>query len=110
MARGDGWAVEKMSRSDAQRRYANLVTYQLRPMVMDRKKTDEERIQILKRMISSAHRFRYEAGVVAQGGTREEVVELLRDYFNPDKGYGEELQDWVKRTMRAFGSSGEAMD
>ena len=110
MSSGDAWAAEKMGRSDAQRRYMNLVTYQLRPMTSDRKKSDEERIQILKRIISQAHRFRYEAGVVAQGGTREEVVELLRPLFQPERGHGEELLDWMKRTMRAFGASPESTE
>jgi hypothetical protein len=101
----DPWQGEKMSRSDAQRRYANLVTYQLRPMVYDKKKSDDERVQILKRICQQAYRFRYEAGVVAQGGTREEVMDLLMDYFKPDRETSEELKDWLKRCIRAFGAS-----
>lgn len=94
-----------MSRSDAQRRYANLVTYQLRPMLSDRRLEDEGRISVLKRIVQSAHRFRYEAGVVAGMGTREEVVDLLKHFLKPDHPSGEELKDWIKRTCRAFGAS-----
>ena len=97
-----------MSRSDAQRRYANLVTYQLRPMVYDKKKSDDERVQILKRICQNAYRYRYEAGVVAQGGTREEVMDLLQDYFKPDREVSDELKDWLKRCIRAFGASLES--
>jgi hypothetical protein len=104
----DPWVGEKMSRSDAQRRYANLVTYQLRPMVYDKKKSDDERVQILKRICQNAYRYRYEAGVVAQGGTREEVMDLLQDYFKPDREVSDELKDWLKRCVRAFGASLEA--
>lgn len=99
------WEGEKMSRSDAQRRYSNLVTYQLRPMVNDKKKSDDERVQILKRICQQAYRFRYESGVVAQGGTREEVLDLLSDFFKPDRVVGDELKDWLKRCVRAFGAT-----
>lgn len=101
----DPWAREKMTRSDAQRRYHNLVEYQIRPMIADRKRSDYERTLVLKRVTSLAHRFRYESGVVAGPGTREEVVELLGPYLNPEAGYSEELRDWVKRTIQAFGAT-----
>jgi hypothetical protein len=101
----DPWAGEPMSRSDAQRRYSNLVQYQLRPMLMNRRLEDTDRVQVLKRIVLSAHRFRYESGVVAQSGTREEVMDLLLDYLKPDAPYGEELRDWVKRAIRAFGGN-----
>ena len=101
----DPWAGEKMTRSDAQRRYYNLVQYQLRPMLNDRRLSDNERVQVLKRIVSSAHRFRYESGVVAGGGTREEVEDLVAHFFKPDSGAGEELLDWLKRMIRAFGGT-----
>ncbi len=104
----DPWAGEKMSRSDAQRRYSNLVTYQLRPMLSDRKLDDEGRISVLKRIVASAHRFRFEAGVVAGMGTREEVVDLVKHYLKPEHPSGDELKDWIKRTCRAFGANVEA--
>jgi hypothetical protein len=101
----DPWATEKMGRSEAARRYQNLVQYQLRPMLSNRKMSDDERINVLKRMVREAARFKYEAGVVAGAGTREELVDLLADYLKPDHWAGEELRDWVKRTVRAFGAS-----
>ncbi len=102
----DPWAGEPMSRSDAQRRYSNLVQYQLRPMIMnDRRLGDAERVSALKRITNSAHRFRYESGVVAQSGTREEVIELLLPYLKPEAEYSDEVRDWVKRAIRAFGGS-----
>jgi hypothetical protein len=108
--RRDPWAGEQMSRSDAQRRYFNLVLYQLRPMVYDRRLTDDQRIQILKRIIQRASRFRYESGVVAGGGTREEVADLLSVYLKPDAPTSEELREWIKRTVRAFGGTLENVE
>jgi len=96
-----------MSRSDAQRRYSNLVTYQLRPMLADRKLEEEGQISALKRIVQSAHRFRYEAGVVAGMGTREEVVDLTKHFLRADHPSSPEVKDWIKRTCRAFGASVE---
>jgi hypothetical protein len=112
MRRGyvDPWATEKMSRSDAQRRYFNLVQYQIRPMLMDRRMSDTDRINVMKRVTRDAHRFKYESGVTAQTGTREEMVDLMSDMLKPEAPYGEECQDWVKRTLHAFGVSIEAGD
>jgi hypothetical protein len=104
----DPWATEKMGRSEAARRYQNLVQYQLRPMLNNRKMSDDDRILVLKRMVREAARFKYEAGVVAGAGTREEVVDLLAEYLKPDHWAGEELRDWVKRTVRAFGATVDA--
>lgn len=101
----DPWAREKMSRSDAQRRYHNLIQYQLRPMLMNRNMSEDGRIQVLKRIIAQAHRFRYESGSVAGAGAREEIIDLLAHYFKPDNPVGEELKDFLKRTIRAFGGS-----
>lgn len=106
----DPWATEKMSRSDAQRRYSNLVTYQVRPMVYDRRLNDEQRVGVLKRVVASAHRFRYESGVVAGMGTRDELVDLMRHYVTPDSPAGPDLRDWVKRAFRAFGAAVETED
>ena len=101
----DPWLGEKMSRSDAQRRYSNLVTYQLRPMLADRKLSEEGQVSALKRIVQSAHRFRYESGVVAGMGTREEVVDLTKHMLRPDHPCTAEVKDWIKRTCRAFGAS-----
>jgi len=101
----DPWAREKMSRSEAQRRYNNVIQYQIRPMLNNRSMSDDARVQILKRAVREASRFRYEAGTVAGSGAREEVVELLGPYLHPEHWAGEELRDWVKRTIRAFGAT-----
>lgn len=101
----DAWGGEKMTRSDAQRRYQNLVTYQLRPMLANKHLDDQSRIGVLKRMVREAARFRYESGVVAGSGIREEVVDLVRDWFKPEVEAGEELKDWFKRAVRAFGAT-----
>jgi hypothetical protein len=112
MSRGfvDPWATEKMSRSEAARRYQALIQYQLRPMLANRRMSDEDRILVFKRMVREAARFKYESGVVAGAGSREELVDLLKDYFKEESGWGEELQDWAKRAMRAFGASIEAAE
>lgn len=101
----DPWATEKMSRSEAQRRYVNVITYQIRPMLANRSLSEDARVQVLKRAVREANRFRYESGTVAGGGAREEVVEILSPYLHPEHPAGEELRDWVKRTIRAFGAS-----
>lgn len=106
----DPWASEKMSRSDAARRYQNLIQYQLRPMLANRSFTDDERIGVLKRIIREAGRFKYESGAVAGSGSREEIVDLLAPYMKPDHWAGEELRDWVKRAIRSFGATVESED
>jgi len=106
----DPWSTEKMSRSDAQRRYQNLVTYQLRPMLGNRSMDDDARIGVMKRIVREAGRFKYEAGVVAGAGIREEVVDLLLPWLKPDHFGGEELRGWIKRTIRAFGATIETED
>lgn len=108
--RKDPWAGEPMSRSEAARRYQNLINYQLRPMLLNRRLEDDARINALKRIIREAGRFRYESGVVAGSGTREEVVDLLKPAFKAESGVSEELQDWYKRTIRAFGANIEGED
>lgn len=101
----DPWGGEKMSRSEAQRRYQNLIEYQLRPMLGNRGMTDDARIGVLKRIVREASRFKYESGAVAGSGAREEVTDLLKGYLHPDHWAGEELRDWAKRAIRAFGAS-----
>jgi hypothetical protein len=97
-----------MSRSDAQRRYNNLILYQLRPMLAQRHLSDEARIQVLKRIVREAGRFKYESGVVAGAGCREEVVDIFKPYFKPEAQVEQELLDWIKRTIRAFGANVES--
>ena len=106
----DPWATEKMTRSEAARRYQNLIQYQLRPMLANRSMTDDARIGVLKRIIREAGRFKYESGAVANSGSREELVDLLADYMRPDHWAGEELRDWVKRAIRSFGATIESAD
>jgi hypothetical protein len=96
-----------MSRSDANRRYNNLVQYQLRPMLLDRRMSDAERIGVLKRIIREANRFRYESGVVAGSGTREEIADLLVPWLKPEHWSSIEVKDWLVRMVRAFGASVE---
>lgn len=110
MSRVDPWAREKMSRSDAHRRYHNLIQYQLRPMLMDRRMAEAARIGVLKRIIQYASRFRYESGVVAGSGAREEVVDLMVHMLHPEYPISDELKDWIKRTIRAFGAALESED
>ena len=106
----DPWAGEPLSRSEASRRYNNIVMYQLRPMLANRGLSDDARITLLKRMVRECSRFKYESGMVAGAGTREEVVDLLAHTLKADHPYGEELKDWVKRTIRAFGATVENRD
>lgn len=106
----DPWAREKMSRSDAQRRYNNLLAYQFRPMITNRRMSDDVRINVLKRVIREASRFRYESGVVAGSGIREEIMDLTEPYFKPDAPTSEELKSWLVRTIRAFGGGFETED
>ncbi|MFN3652900.1 MAG: hypothetical protein ACK47B_25255 [Armatimonadota bacterium] len=108
--RTDPWAGERISRSEVQRRYNNLIQYQLRPMMAQRNMSDDARINVLKRIVRECSRFKYDSGAVAGGGSREEVVDLLTPWLKPEHPSGEELKDWVKRTIRAFGASIESND
>jgi len=101
----DPWAGESISRSEAQRRYNNLLTYQLRPMLGNRSMTDEARVNVLKRLVREASRVKYESSVVPGSGIREEIVELVAPYFKPEHPAGEELRDWMMRAVRAFGAN-----
>lgn len=108
MRRADPWAGNPMTRSEANRRYQNLIEYHIRPMLADRRMDDEARINRLKRVIRDAGRYRYESGVVAGPGTREEVLDLFKPAFKADSGVSEELKDWYKRTIRSFGANLES--
>jgi hypothetical protein len=96
-----------MTRSDAARRYQNLITYRIRPLLGDRSKTDDDKTQVMKRMVREAHKIRYESGAVAGSGVREELVDLLSPLLKPEAGHSEELTDWIKRVIRAFGATFE---
>lgn len=98
---------DAMNRSEASRRYQNLITYQLRPMMTNRGASEEERINVLKRLIRQATLIRANSGAVAGGGTREEVVDLLSPWMKPESGFSDELKGWVVRLFRAFGASYE---
>ena len=101
----DPWGREKMNRSEAQRRYNNLIQYQIRPMLNNRGMTEVARVNVLKRVVQTAHRIKYESSVTAGAGAREELVDLISHYLHPDHPAGEELRDWVKRSIRSFGAS-----
>jgi hypothetical protein len=98
-----------MTRSDAQRRYQNLITYRIRPLLIDRSKDDEDKTIVMKRLVREAHAIRYESGAVPGSGTREEVVDLLAPILKAGN-HSEELTDWVKRVIRAFGATYESFD
>jgi len=93
-----------MSRSEAQRRYQNLITYRIRPLLIDRSKDDEDKTIMMKRLVRECHAVRYESGAVPGSGTREEVVDLLSPIVKAGT-HSEELVDWVKRVIRAFGAN-----
>lgn len=95
----------EMSRSEAQRRYQNILHYQIRPMLGDRSKSDDDKVMILKRVVREAHRIKYQSGAVAGSGAREEITDLLTPYLKPSAGTTEELEDWIKRAIRSFGAS-----
>jgi hypothetical protein len=99
-----------MSRSDAQRRYQNLITYRIRPMLIDRSQDDEDKTIMMKRLVRECHSIRYESGAVPGSGTREEIVDLLSPILKAGAGHSEELIDWVKRVIRAFGATYESFD
>jgi hypothetical protein len=77
-------------------------------MLQDRSLDDEDKTQVMKRLVRDAHRIRYESGAVAGSGAREEIVDLLGPIIKPNAGYSEELVDWAKRAIRAFGASVES--
>src|SRR5262249_54548036 len=102
---GAGAGGLTMTRSEAQRAYQNLIQYRVRPLLIDRSKDDEDKTQVMKRLVREANRIRYESGAAAGQGTREELVDLLGPLANPGSGHSEELVDWVKRAIRAFGAT-----
>jgi len=101
---------DQMNRSEAQRRFQNLIQYRIRPMLADRSKSDDDRVIILKRICREANQIRSSSGAVASPGAREEIVDLLSPWLKPESGRTEELKDWVGRTFRTFGASYEGAD
>jgi hypothetical protein len=102
--------MSEMSRSEAQRTYMNILHYQIRPMLIDRSKSDDDKVIILKRVVREAHRIKYQSGAVAGSGAREELFLLLEPFLKPNSRASEELQDWVKRAIRSFGGTTESDD
>lgn len=108
------WGVSEggqiqVNRSEAQRRYQNLIQYRVRPMLNSRTRNENEKILLMKRLVREANNIRAESLCPAGPGTREELVDLL----SPMLGLGaasEELQDWIKRCFRAFGAYWEGAD
>ena len=92
-----------MSRSEAGRRYTNLIHYQIRPFLANTRLSEEEKVTQLKRLVRMVTRVRVESGSVAGGGPREEVLELFGSWLKPDSPHSEEVRDWVMRLMRAYG-------
>src|SRR6185369_9768707 len=88
---------DQMNRSEAQRRFQNLIQYRVRPMLADRGKTDEDRVSILKRICREANQIRAASGVVAGPGAREEIIDLLSPWLKAEAGHTEELKDWIAR-------------
>lgn len=105
-----GETFSEMSRSEAQRRYQNILHYQIRPMLNDRSKSDTDKVNILKRVVREAHRIKYQSGVVAGAGPREEICDLLLPLLKPNSSASEELRDWVKRAVRSYGATVETED
>jgi hypothetical protein len=101
---------DQIERSDAQRRYQNLIHYRIRPMLNERGKTDEDRVALLKRLCREANLIRANSGAVAGLGTREELVDLLTPLLQKESGVPEEVQEWIVRVMRSFGASYEGVD
>src|SRR5262245_49168214 len=95
----------QMSRSEAQRRYQNLIHYRIRPMLVDRSKSDADRVLIIKRICREANNIRAEALAPAGPGTREELVDILSPLLRkPDSEVSEEFKGWIKRCFRIFGA------
>lgn len=101
---------DQMNRSEAQRRYGNLIQYRVRPLLSDRSKSDADRVVMMKRLVREANNIRNESGAVAGLGSREELMDLLMPWLKPDAPTSEELRDWVVRVFRAFGASYETED
>ena len=101
---------DQMNRSEAQRRYANLVQYRVRPLLSDRSKGDSDRTLMMKRIVREANNIRSESGAVAGTGAREEIMELLLPWLKPEAPTSEDLRNWVVRVFRAFGANYETED
>jgi len=101
---------DQISRSEAQRRYGNLIQYRIRPLLADRSKSDSDRVIAMKRMVREANAIRAESGAAAGMGSREEIIDLLTPWLKPEAPTSEELRDWIVRVFRAFGASYETED
>ena len=101
---------DQMNRSEAQRRYANLIHYRVRPLISDRSKSDADRVTMMKRLVRESNNIRMDSGAVAGLGAREELMDLLMPWLKPDAPTSEELRDWIVRVFRAFGASYETDD
>jgi hypothetical protein len=104
---GSEYARDQMSRSEAQRRYQNLIHYRIRPMLIDRSRSDSDRILLMKRICREAGNIRAEAMSPAGMGTREELVEILSPLLKPESPASEELKSWIVRCFRVFGAGYE---
>jgi hypothetical protein len=102
--------LDQMNRSEAQRRYQNLIQYRIRPMLTDRGKSDADRVMIMKRICREANLIRSASGAVAGPGTREEIVDLLVPLLDKDRDTSDELRDWIGRAFRSFGAYYEGTD
>src|SRR5947209_6644453 len=101
---------DQMNRSEAQRRFTNLIHYRVRPLIADRSKSDTDRVLMMKRLVREANNIRVESGAVAGLGSREEIMELLLPWLKPEAPTSEELRTWIVRVFRAFGASYETED
>src|SRR5437763_15624961 len=101
---------DQMNRSEAQRRYGNLIQYRVRPLLADRSKSDADRVIMMKRLVREANNIRIESGAVAGMGSREEIMELLTPWLKPEAPTSEDLRNWIVRVFRDFGASLETAD
>src|SRR5262249_23424033 len=101
---------DQMNRSEAQRRYQNIITYQVRPMLGDRGKSEEDRVMLMKRVCSEANLIRADSGAAAGAGARAEIGARLPQLLKPTMGTGDELRGWITRVFRSFGAAYEAPD
>ena len=101
---------DQMNRSEAQRRFTNIIHYRVRPLLADRSKSDADRTIMMKRIVREANNIRTESGAVAGPGSREEIMDLLLPWLKPDAPTSEELRSWVVRVFRAFGANYETDD
>lgn len=109
-AKVSSYNQDTMSRSEAQRRYQNLITYRIRPLLQDRSRSEADKISLMKRVYREANNIRAEAQAPAGPGTREELVDLMAPILKPMSTASEEYKDWIKRVFRSFGAYWEGSD